>query len=69
MGVGGTAGGAIEMGERVRRAQLKTARALLLRDRDRGQKGFFRGRWAGGVALQQHFAAHSMQFRFERAIA
>ena len=69
VGVGGAAGRLVELGERERRAQFEAARALLLRDGDGGQEGFFRGRGVGGVALQQDFAARPMQFRFERAIA
>ena len=69
MGVGGAAGRLVELGERQRRAQFEAARALLLRDGDGGQEGFFRGRGVGGVALEQDFAARPMQFRFERAIA
>ena len=69
VGVGGAAGRLVELGERQRGAQFEAARALLLRDSDGGQEGVFRGRGVGGVALQQHFAARPMQFRFERAIA
>ena len=69
VGVGGAGGRLVELGERQRRAQFKTARGLLLRDGDGGQEGFFRGRGVGGVALEQDFAARPMQFRFERAIA
>ena len=69
VGVGGAAGRLVELGERQRRAQFEAARALLLRDGDGGQEGFFRGRGVGGVALEQDFAARPMQFRFERAIA
>ena len=68
VGVGGAAGRLIELGERERGAQSEAARALLLRDGDGGQEGFFRGRGVGGVALQQHFAARPMQLRFERAV-
>ena len=69
MSFDGARGRLAELGERQRRAQLKAARGLLLCDRDGGQEGVLRGRGVGGVALQQHFAAHSMQFRFECAIA
>ena len=69
VGVGGAAGRLVELGERKRGAQFEAARALLLRDRDGGQEGFFRRRGVGGVALEQDFAARPMQFRFERAIA
>ena len=69
VGVGGAAGRLVELGERKRRAQFEAARALLFRDGDGGQEGFFGGRGVGGVALKQDFAARPMQFRFERAIA
>ena len=48
VGVGGAAGRLIELRQRQRRAQFKTARPLLLRDRDGGQEGFFRGRGLAG---------------------
>ena len=69
VGVGGTGGRAIEFRQRQRRAQFKTARALPLRDCDGGQKGFFRRRRIGGVALQQNFASSPMQFCVERVMA
>ena len=69
MGVGGAGGRLVELGERKRGAQFEAARALLLRDGDGGQEGFFRRRGVGGVALEQDFAARPMQFGFERAIA
>ena len=69
VGVGGAVGRLIELGERKRGAQFEAARALLLRDGDGGQEGFFRRRGVGGVALEQDLAARPMQFRFERAIA
>ena len=69
VGVGGAAGRLVELGERERRAQFEAARALLLRDGDGGPERFFRGRGVGRIALQQHFAARAMQFRFERAMA
>ena len=69
MGVGEAAGRLVELGERQSGAQFEAARALLLRDRDGGQEGFFRGRGVGGIALEQDFAARAMQFRFECAIA
>ena len=50
VGVGGAGGRLIEFRQRQRRAQFKTARALLLRDGDGGQEGVFRGRGVGGVA-------------------
>jgi hypothetical protein len=68
-GVGGAAAFAIELSQRQRRAQFKTARALPLRDCDGGQKGFFRRRRIGGVALQQNFASRPMQFCVERVMA
>ncbi len=68
VGFGGAGGRLIELGERKRRAQFETARALLLRDGDGGQEGFFRRRGVGGIALEQDFAACPMQFRFERAM-
>jgi hypothetical protein len=43
----------VELRQRKRRAKFKTARALLLRDGDGGQEGFFRRRGVGGVALEQ----------------
>ena len=69
MGFGGARGRLVELGERKRRAQFEAACALLFRDGDGGQEGFFRRPGVGGVALQQGFAARPMQFRFERAIA
>ena len=69
MGVGGAGGRLVELGQRQRRAQFEAARALLLRDRDGGQEGFFRRRGVGGIALEQDFAARPMQFRFECAMA
>ena len=69
VGTGGAAGRSIKLGQRQGRAQFEAARALPLRDRDSGQEGFFRGSGVGGVALDQDFAAHAMQFCFECAIA
>ena len=69
MGVGGAGGRLVELGERERRAQFEAARALLLRDGDGGLERFLGRRGVGGIALQQHFAADAMQFRFERAMA
>jgi hypothetical protein len=66
--VGGTAGRLPKLGERERCAQFEAARCLLPRDGDGGPEGFL-GREAGGVELQQNFAADAMQFRFERAMA
>ena len=60
VGFGGAAGRLIELGERQRRAQAPTARALLLRDGDGGLEGFFRGGGIGGIALEQDFAAQAM---------
>jgi hypothetical protein len=48
VGFGGTAGRLIEPGERQHRAQFEAARALLLRDGDGGQEGFFRRRGLAG---------------------
>ena len=59
----------VELGERERGAQLEAARAQPPRDGDRGQQGVLGGREIGRVALQQHFPAHPMQLRFERAVA
>ena len=42
---------------------------MLLRDRDGRLEGFFGRRGVGGVALQQDFAAHSMQLSFKCAKA
>jgi hypothetical protein len=64
-----TAGGAIELGQRQRRAQFEAARSLLLRDRDCGQEGFFCRRRIGGVLLEQHFPADAMQLRLESAVS
>ena len=47
VGVGGTAGRLVELGERERRAQAEAACALFLRDRDRGLEGFFGRRGVG----------------------
>ncbi len=69
MGVDGARGGLVELGERERSAQFEAARALPPRDRDGGQKRFFRGRAVGAVATQQDFAARPMQFGFECAMA
>ena len=69
MGVGGAGGRLIELGQRKRGAQFEAARALLLRDGDGGQEGFFRRSGVGRIALEQGFASRPMQFRFERAIA
>ena len=68
VGFGGAGGRLIELGERKRRAQFEAARALLLRDGERGQEGFFCRRGVGGVALQQDFAADAMQFGVECAM-
>ena len=69
VGVGGTGGRLVELGQRERRAQFETARCLLLRDGDGGLEGFLRRGEAGGIALEQDFAADAMQFCFECAIA
>ena len=63
------AGGLVEFGEGERGAQFEAARSLSLRDGDGGQEGFFRRRGAGGIVLQQDFAADAMQFRFKCAVA
>ena len=69
VGIDEAAGRLIELCERQRRAQFEAARGLLLCDGDGGLEGFLGGRGVGGVAPQQHFAAHPMQFRFECAKA
>jgi hypothetical protein len=63
------AGRLVELGERQRRAQFEAARPLVFRDGDGAPEGFLSGRGIGGLALQQHFAADAVQFRFERAMA
>jgi hypothetical protein len=55
-----TAGAAIELGHRQRRAQTPAPRALLLGDRDGGQERFFRRRGIGRVAFPQEFASRAM---------
>ena len=50
VGFGGSRTRLIELGERQRRAQFKTASALLLCDGDGGQESFFGGRGNGGIA-------------------
>jgi len=69
VGVDGTAGRLIELGQRKRRAKFEAARCLLPRDGDGGLEGFLRRGGAGGVALQQGFAARAMQFCFKCATA
>jgi hypothetical protein len=59
----------IELRQRQRRAQFKTACALALRDGDSRLESCFGGRGVGGVALEQDFAAGPVEFRFERAVA
>jgi hypothetical protein len=61
-----TAGGAIELRQRQRRAQFEGASALLLRDSDSGPQGFFAGSRVRGITLQQNFAARPVQFGVER---
>ena len=67
MGFGEAACRLIEPGEREGRAQFEAARALLPRDGDGGQEGFFRRRGVGRVALQQRFASRPMQLCFKCA--
>ena len=69
VGVGGAAGRLVEFRERERRAQFEAARALLLRDSDRGLERFLCGRGVGGIAFQQNFAANAMQFGVECAMS
>jgi hypothetical protein len=68
MGLNGAGGRLIELGERERGAKLEAARALLTRDSDRSPEAFLSRGKVSRVALEQHFAADSMQFRFECAI-
>ena len=68
MGVDGASGRLIELRERKRRAQFEAARALLLRDGDGGQEGFFRGRGVSRIALEQDFATSAVELRFKCAI-
>src|SRR4029077_6247204 len=60
-----TAGRLVEPRERKRGAQLETAGALPPRDGDGGLERFPTRRSVRGIALEQHFAADAMQFRFE----
>ena len=60
MRLGGAAGRLVELSERQRRAQAPAARALLLRDGERGLEGFLGRRGVCGIALQQQFAAKKM---------
>jgi hypothetical protein len=69
VGVGGAGGRLIELGERKRRAQFEAARPLTLSDGDGGPQGFFGGRHARGIALEQHIAADAMQLCVECAMA
>jgi hypothetical protein len=59
----------VEPRQRQRRAQFETARTLLLRDRDSGQKRFLGSRRVGRVTLRQHLAADAMQLGVELAIS
>ena len=61
MSFGGAGGRLVKLGERQSRAQAPTARALLLRDLERGLEGFLRGGGIGWIALQQEFAAQKMR--------
>ena len=65
----GAAGRLVEPRQRQRCAQFETARTLLLRDRDSGQKRFLGSRRVGRGTLQQHLAADSMQLGVEFAIS
>ena len=65
----GAAGRLVEPRQRQRRAQFETARTLLLRDRDSGQKRFLGSRGVGRVTLQQHLATDAMQLGVELAIS
>src|ERR1700722_18039315 len=62
-----TVGRLVKLGERGRGSQFEAARSLLLRDREGGQEGLFRGRGGGGVTLQQNFPARSVKFGVECA--
>ena len=61
VGVRGAAGRLVELGERVRRAQSPSARALFFCYGEGGLEGFLG--WGGicGIALEQDFAAHEIQ--------
>ena len=61
MGVDGTAGRLIEPGERERGEQAVETSALLVGYGDGGEKSLLRGRVIGGVALQQDFAAKTVE--------
>ena len=69
VGVAGAGGRLIELRERKGRSEFEAACSLLLRHGDGGVERFLRRCWVGGIALQQHFAASAMQFRFECAMA
>ena len=61
MGVGGTVSRLVELRERQRRLQPRTARALPLRYGDCSPKRFLGWSGIGWVAFQQDFAAQAMQ--------
>ena len=63
----GTACRLIEFGERERRAQIETERALRPRNRDRGLESFFCKLEIGCVDTKHQFAGRAMQFGLERA--
>ena len=65
MGVGGARGRLIEFCQRQSRAQFKAVRSLLFRDGDSRLEGFFRRGGVRGIALEEDFAARTMQLRFE----
>ena len=56
-----TVGRLIEFGQRKRRKQLESPRALLFCDGKGGFESFFGLRRVGGSTLQQYIAAQSMQ--------
>ena len=55
MGVEGAAGRLVELGERKRRAEAEGARALLVRDGDRGSESLLGGRGVAGVPDGVHW--------------
>ena len=69
VGVGGAAGRLVKLGERQRREQCVPSGALSLRDGDGGLEGVFGWRRLGGIELEQEFAARSVDFAFECAVA
>ena len=68
VGFGQAAGRVIELSERKHRAQPEAARLLLLCDFDGTQERFFGGCRIRRIALEQQFAARSVQFRVECAM-